>query len=37
MKRFATRHRLRKKDPSAAVSEAVKPIVYYLDRGHRSR
>uniref|UniRef100_UPI0025F07FED zinc-dependent metalloprotease n=1 Tax=uncultured Nevskia sp. TaxID=228950 RepID=UPI0025F07FED len=27
------RHRLQKKDPSAAVSEAVKPIVYYLDRG----
>ncbi len=28
-----TRHRLQKKDPSAAVSEAVKPIVYYLDNG----
>jgi len=27
------RHRLEKKDPTAAVSEAVKPIVYYLDRG----
>jgi len=32
-KRFAARHRLRKKDPSAKVSEAVEPIVYYLDRG----
>jgi len=32
-KRFANRHRLRKKDPRAAVSEAVEPIVYYLDRG----
>jgi hypothetical protein len=33
VKRFAARHRLEKKEPSAAVSEAVKPIVYYLDRG----
>ena len=33
VKRFAVRHRLEKKDPSAAVSEVVKPIVYYLDRG----
>jgi hypothetical protein len=33
VKRFAARHRLEKKNPSAAVSEAVKPIVYYLDRG----
>jgi hypothetical protein len=33
VKRFAARHRLEKKDPNAAVSEAVKPIVYYLDRG----
>lgn len=32
-KRFITRHRLEKKDPNAAVSEAVEPIVYYLDRG----
>ena len=32
-KRFITRHRLEKKDPTAAVSEAVQPIVYYLDRG----
>ncbi len=27
------RHRLQKKDPTAAVSEAVQPIVYFLDRG----
>lgn len=33
IKRFANRHRLQKKDPRAAVSEAVEPIVYYLDRG----
>jgi len=32
-KRFISRHRLQKKDPSARVSEAVKPIVYYVDRG----
>ncbi len=32
-KRFITRHRLEKKDPAAPVSEPVKPIVYYLDRG----
>ncbi|MEZ5397567.1 MAG: zinc-dependent metalloprotease [Bryobacterales bacterium] len=32
-KRWIRRHRLAKKDPSAAVSEAVEPIVYYLDRG----
>ena len=32
-KRFIRRHRLEKKDPSAAISEAVEPIVYYLDRG----
>jgi hypothetical protein len=30
--KFIVRHRLQKKDPSAAVSEPVKPIVYYLDR-----
>ncbi len=33
LKRFVTRHRLEKKDPSAEVSEAVEPIVYYLDNG----
>jgi len=27
------RHRLEKKDPSASISEPVKPIVYYLDNG----
>jgi hypothetical protein len=32
-KRFLTRHRLAKKDPSSMVSEAVEPIIYYLDRG----
>jgi hypothetical protein len=32
-KRFVSRHRLEKKDPSAAMSEPVQPIVYYLDRG----
>jgi hypothetical protein len=32
-KRFITRHRLEKKDPSAAVSEAVEPLVYYMDPG----
>lgn len=32
-KRFALRHRLEKKDPEAAVSEAVEPIIYYLDPG----
>jgi hypothetical protein len=30
---LATRHRLVKKDPRAARSEPVAPIVYYLDRG----
>ena len=30
---YAIRHRLEKKDPTAAVSEPVKPIVYYVDRG----
>ena len=33
MKRYISRHRLEKKDPSAAMSEAVKPIIYYLDPG----
>ncbi len=32
-KRFVNRHRLQKVDPSAAISDAVEPIVYYLDRG----
>jgi hypothetical protein len=30
-RRFITRWRLEKKDPSAAVSEPVKPIVYWID------
>jgi hypothetical protein len=32
-KRFIYRHRLKKKNPNAAVSEAIEPIIYYLDRG----
>lgn len=32
-KRFALRHRLEKKDPKAGMSEAVEPIIYYLDNG----
>lgn len=32
-KRYIYRHRLEKKDPSAAMSEAKEPIIYYLDRG----
>ena len=32
-KRFITRHRLKKKDPTAAVSEVVEPIIYYMDPG----
>ena len=31
--RFISRHRLEKRDPSARVSDPVKPIVYYLDPG----
>ena len=31
--RFISRHRLVKKNPAAEVSEAIKPIVYYLDPG----
>ncbi len=30
---FIARHRLEKKDPSATVSDPIKPIVYYLDAG----
>lgn len=30
---YIARHRLQKKDPAAAMSEAVKPIIYYLDNG----
>ncbi|CAM4294503.1 zinc-dependent metalloprotease [Gillisia hiemivivida] len=32
-KRYITRHRLAKKDPSKEISEAVEPIIYYLDPG----
>ncbi|HUK31917.1 MAG TPA: zinc-dependent metalloprotease [Candidatus Acidoferrum sp.] len=32
-KHFIARHRLRKKDPTAAMSEPVEPIIYYVDRG----
>ncbi len=31
--RLIARHRLEKRDPAAAVSEPVEPIVYYLDPG----
>jgi hypothetical protein len=32
-KRWVARHRLEKKDPTAAVSDPVQPIVYYVDNG----
>ncbi len=32
-KQWIARHRLIKKDPSAAVSDPVEPIVYYVDAG----
>ncbi len=32
-KRFIYRHRLKKKNPEAKISEAIEPIIYYLDRG----
>lgn len=32
-KRYAIRHRLKKKNPNAEISEAVEPIIYYLDPG----
>jgi hypothetical protein len=28
-----TRHRLKKKDPNAETSDAIKPIIYYMDPG----
>jgi len=31
VKRFVTRHRLKKKNPRAKVSPPVKPIIYYVD------
>ena len=33
VKRFAIRHRLEKKNPELAMSEAKEPIIYYLDPG----
>lgn len=33
MKRYISRHNLKKKDPASMMSEAVKPIVYYMDPG----
>ena len=30
---YARRHRLQKADPTADISDAVEPIVYYVDRG----
>ena len=33
VQRFVRRHRLEKVDPTARVSDAKKPIVYYVDRG----
>ena len=30
-RRYITRYRLEKKDPNAALSEPVKPIIYYVD------
>ena len=32
-RRYLSHHRLQKKDPTAAMSEPVEPIVYYVDRG----
>lgn len=32
-KRWIVRHRLQKKDPSAAISDPVEPIIYYVDPG----
>lgn len=32
-KRYIIRHRLEKKNPELAISEAVEPIIYYLDPG----
>jgi hypothetical protein len=32
-KNLIIRHRLKKKDPNAAKSEPLKPIIYYLDNG----
>jgi hypothetical protein len=33
VKRYIARHRLEKRDPNAAISEPVEPIIYYIDAG----
>ncbi len=33
MTRYIARHRLEKKDPNAAISDPVEPLVYYVDPG----
>ncbi len=33
LKRFIARHRLKKQNPNAPISEPVKPIIYYVDPG----
>jgi len=33
VRRYTRRHRLAKKDPTAALSDPVAPITYYIDRG----
>ncbi|HSG49344.1 MAG TPA: zinc-dependent metalloprotease [Longimicrobiales bacterium] len=33
VRRYIRRHRLERRDPAAAVSEPVEPIIYYLDPG----
>jgi hypothetical protein len=33
VERYMVRHRLVKRDPNAAVSEPIQPIIYYLDAG----
>ncbi|MFC2117767.1 zinc-dependent metalloprotease [Bacteroidota bacterium] len=33
VQKFIVRHRLKKKNPSAKISEPVEPIIYYVDRG----
>ncbi|WP_204376039.1 DUF5117 domain-containing protein [Hymenobacter coccineus] len=35
VRRYTRRHRLAKKDPTAALSDPVTPITYYIDRGAR--
>ena len=32
-KTYILRHRLKKKNPSERISEAIEPIIYYLDNG----